>query len=181
MRQSTATARPADGGPGEEERGLRGSVLVGVISDTHGLLDLKVPGVFAGVDLILHAGDVGGQPVLSALSSIAPVKAVRGNTDVSGWSWDLPEEEVVEVGGARVLLGHKEAVLLRHHDPVRERFHVVVSGHSHRPVMAWRDGVLYLNPGSAGPKRFALPRSLALLEVTAGLCLRPRLVHLEGE
>jgi putative phosphoesterase len=156
------------------------AVLVGVISDTHGLLDPNVPELFAGVSLILHAGDVGDPRILASLGAVAPVAAVRGNMDGSGWAWDLPEEEVVEVGGARVLLGHKEADLLRRHDPARERFDAVVSGHSHRPKMEWKEGVLYLNPGSAGPKRFALPCCLALLEVTAGPCLRPWLVYLGG-
>ena len=153
--------------------------LVGVVSDTHSLLDSMLTTVLAGVGHILHAGDIGSPDVLAALGALAPVTAVRGNTDVSGWAWDLPEEVTVDLGGIRVLLGHQEAHLLRHHDPVRERLDAVISGHSHRPKMGWREGVLYLNPGSAGPKRFSLPRSVALLEVMPGPTLRPSVVYLE--
>lgn len=153
--------------------------LVGIIADTHGRLDPAVAEVFAGVAHILHAGDVGDPGIVTALAAIAPVTAVRGNMDTSGWSWDLPEEALLELGGARILLGHKEGDLLRRHDPVREALDVVVSGHSHRPKMDWKEGVLYLNPGSAGPERFGLARSLALLEIEPGPILRPRVVHLE--
>ena len=154
-------------------------LLVGIISDTHGRLDSAVVDLFAGVAHIIHAGDVGDPGIVTALGAIAPVTAVRGNVDTSGWAWELPEEAVVELGGARILVGHREDVLLRRHDPACEGLDVVVSGHSHRPKMDWKDGVLYLNPGSAGPKRFGVARSLALLEIEAGPVLRPRLVRLE--
>ena len=158
---------------------LNTRVLVGVISDTHGRLDPAVAEVFAGVDHIIHAGDVGDPGIVTALGAIAPVTAVRGNVDTSGWAWDLPTEAMLELGGARILVGHREGDLLRHHDPAHEGLDVIVSGHSHRPKMDWKEGVLYLNPGSAGPKRFGSARSLALLEIETGPVLRPRVVYLE--
>jgi putative phosphoesterase len=154
-------------------------LLVGVVSDTHSRLDPMLSKVFAGVDHILHAGDVGDPVVLAALGSLAPVTAVRGNTDVTGWAWDLPDELLVEFGGARMLVAHEEPKLLRRHDPAREGLQAVITGHTHRPKMEWKDGVLYLNPGSAGPRRFGLARSVALLELLPGPVLRPRLVYLE--
>lgn len=166
-------------GGSEADSAAQAVFLVGVVSDTHSRLDPTLTRVFAGVGHILHAGDIGSPDVLAALCALAPVTAVRGNTDVSGWAWDLAEEEIVDVGGARVLLGHEETRLLRHHDPAREGIDAVISGHSHRPKMEWREGVLYLNPGSAGPRRFNLPRCVALLEVMPGPVLRPRVVHLD--
>lgn len=153
--------------------------LVGVVSDTHSRLDPLLATVFAGVDHILHAGDVGDPDVLAALNAMAPVTAVRGNTDVGNWAWDLSDERLVELGGARMLLAHQETRLLLRHDPLREGLQAVVTGHTHRPKMEWKDGVLYLNPGSAGPRRFGLARSVALLEVHPGSVLRPRVVYLE--
>jgi uncharacterized protein len=173
-----------DEGEGEPRAGAGrqgGGLLVGIISDTHARLDSAVLEILAGVDAILHAGDVGDPKILTALGAIAPVTAVRGNTDTFAPLWDLPEEIILEIGDARMVLGHKEADLLRRHDPVREGLDAVVSGHSHRPKMDWRSGVLYLNPGSAGPKRFALPRSVVVMEVMPGPLLRPRIVDIRDD
>ena len=137
---------------------------VGVISDTHGKRDPAVPGAFAGVEHIVHAGDVGAG-VLPWLRAIAPVTAVRGNVD--DWMLDeLPLEATVELAGRRLLVAHIRNRLLLDHEPAREGFDVVVTGHSHTYSEAWDGPVLYLNPGSAGPPRFGLPRSVALLELT---------------
>jgi len=134
-----------------------------VISDTHGRLDPAVPAAFAGVEHIVHAGDVGSE-VLSWLRAIAPVTAVRGNVD--GWLADeLPPEATIELAGRRLLVAHVRQHLLLDHDPAREGFDIVVTGHTHKYSEHWDDGVLYLNPGSAGPPRFGLPRSVVLLEL----------------
>jgi putative phosphoesterase len=135
--------------------------LIGVISDTHGLLRPEVPEIFEGVDLILHAGDIGTSEVLDQLRSVAPVVAVRGNNDTGSWASSIPETEVAEIGGARVYILHnlKELDL----SPAAAGLDAVISGHSHRPSLERRAGVLYLNPGSAGPRRFKLPISVARL------------------
>ncbi len=139
------------------------AVKVGVISDTHGRFDPAVSEIFAGVAHIVHAGDV-GSGVLEGLREIARVTAVRGNVD--GWLVaELPLEAVLELGGRRLLVAHVREALLRDHEPAREGFDVVVTGHSHRFAEVWEDGVLYLNPGAAGPARFGLLRSVALLEL----------------
>jgi putative phosphoesterase len=137
--------------------------LVGVISDTHGLLRPEVPGVFDHVDLILHAGDIGSMEVLDKLRSIAPVVAVRGNNDTGDWASGIPETKIAEIGGLQIYLLHdlKELDL----NPAAAGFHAIVSGHSHRPCVEKRDGVLFLNPGSAGPRRFTLPVTVALLTI----------------
>jgi len=156
--------------PGEQ-RSIDVPYIVGVISDTHGRLDPAVPAAFAGVNHIVHAGDVGSE-VLAWLGAIAPVTAVRGNVD--GWLTEqLPLEATVELAGRRLLVAHVREALLRDHEPAREGFDIVVTGHSHRFSERWDDGVLYLNPGSAGPPRFGLPRSVALLEFADdGLAVR---------
>ncbi len=139
---------------------------VGVISDTHGLLRPQALEALAGSDLILHAGDVGNEQILEALRRLAPVRAVRGNTDREGWAWHLPGSEALEVEGVSIYLHHgHEALEL---DPAAGGVQVVVSGHTHQPLVERRGGVLYLNPGSAGPKRFKLPVSLARLVVQEG-------------
>ncbi len=138
---------------------------MGVISDTHGLFDSRVEEVFAGVHHIVHAGDIGSLAVLDSLAAIAPVTAVRGNVDHEAWAWQLPEEETVELNGRRLLVAHIKEQLLRRRDPAREGFSAVVTGHSHSPAIDRRDGVLYLNPGSAGRRRFHLPRAVALLTI----------------
>jgi putative phosphoesterase len=127
----------------------------------------------AGVSLIIHAGDVGGSEVLDALRTIAPVHAVRGNIDQGD---DLPERLIVPVGEARLFVLHNLADL--DVDPAALGYQAVIYGHSHRPAESWRDGVLYLNPGSAGPRRFRLPVTVARLDV-AGTVLKIRLVPID--
>ena len=137
--------------------------LIGVISDTHGLLRPEAVEALRGVSLILHAGDVGRPEVLAQLEEVAPVKAVRGNVDRGEWAQKLPMTEVVEVGGVFFYMLHiLEDLNL---DPVAAGFKVVVFGHSHKPSQEVKGGVLYLNPGSAGPRRFKLSVSLALVRV----------------
>jgi len=136
---------------------------VGVISDTHGLLRPGVIEALRGVELIIHAGDIGTRQVIEALSAIAPVVAVRGNMDGGEWSRNLRDSEVVEVG--RVLIYVLHDIQALDLDPAAVGFSAVISGHSHRPSATRRKGVLYLNPGSAGPRRFKLPVSLAFLKI----------------
>jgi len=138
--------------------------LIGVISDTHGMLRPQAVAALEGVDLILHAGDIGGPGVLAALEKLAPVQAVRGNTDRGDWAWKLPLTRVVELGRVHLYLLHDRHGLEL--NPAAAGFQAVIFGHSHRPHLERQDGVLYLNPGSAGPRRFTLPVSLALLRVT---------------
>jgi putative phosphoesterase len=149
---------------------------VGVISDTHGLLRPEAVAALAGVERIVHAGDIGSPDVLTQLGRVAPVVAVRGNNDRDAWAADIPETEVVEIGGVSLYLLHDLHELDL--DPRAAGFAAVIAGHSHQPRMDERDGVLYLNPGSAGPRRFKLPISLARLTV-AGARVQARLVTLE--
>jgi putative phosphoesterase len=142
------------------------SILIGVISDTHGLLRPEAIEALRGSEHIIHAGDVGSPEILEKLSRIAPVIAVRGNIDKAAWSRRLPETQVLELGGVSIYVLHDLAQLdLK---PKAAGFSVVVSGHSHVPKQETRDGVLYFNPGSAGPRRFKLPVSLGRLVVEAG-------------
>jgi uncharacterized protein len=136
---------------------------LGVISDTHGLVRPEAVAALAGVERIVHAGDIGNREVLEALARVAPVSAVRGNNDRGGWASDIPETEVVEVGGVSLYVLHDLHELDL--DPRAAGFAAVIAGHSHQPRVEDRDGVLYLNPGSAGPRRFRLPISLARLTV----------------
>lgn len=147
-----------------------------MISDTHGLLRPAAVAALSGADLILHAGDVGSPDVLAALAGVAPVRAVRGNVDIEPWARSLPETDLVDLQGFLVYVIHDLGRL--DIEPAGAGVAAVVSGHSHRPVVEQRRGVLYLNPGSAGPRRFSLPISLAWIEVAAG-AVRPRLVTLE--
>lgn len=150
--------------PNEENPVAAGSsVYVGIVSDTHGLVRPELIARLKGVDLILHAGDVGKSDVLETLSSVAPVHAVRGNVDRDGWAEGLPPSRVVEIGGLRFFVLHN--IHLIPADPEREGFDVVVSGHSHSPSIARRGRVLYVNPGSVGPRRFHLPVSMARIVV----------------
>ncbi|MBN2123271.1 MAG: metallophosphoesterase family protein [Deltaproteobacteria bacterium] len=119
-----------------------------------------------GVDRIIHAGDVGRPIILDVLEAIAPVTAVRGNTDTGGWAWDLPETEVVEAGDLLFYVLHDLRRLDL--DPAAAGFCGVIYGHSHRPYEELREGVLYLNPGSAGPRRMRIPASLALVDIEEG-------------
>ncbi len=140
-----------------------GTNFVGVISDTHGLVRPGALGALAGSELIIHAGDVGGPEVLEALRRVAPVVAVRGNNDRGAWAEALPPFEAVEFNAAFVYVLHdlKELDIA----PAAAGFRVVVSGHSHKPLAEERRGVLYLNPGSAGPRRFKLPVTVARLRL----------------
>lgn len=140
-------------------------MLVGIISDTHGLLRPEAVTALQGVERILHGGDVGDASVLQDLEKIAPVVAVRGNNDKGAWAEELPLREAVELEGVFVYLIHdlKEIDI----SPAGS-FQVVVSGHSHKPSIVEQRGVLYVNPGSAGPRRFTLPISIALLRVGGG-------------
>jgi uncharacterized protein len=139
------------------------ALTIGVISDTHGLLRPEAVEALAGVDHILHAGDVGDPRILDRLCEIAPLTAIRGNVDVSGICWALPATDAVELGGRLFYLVHSLADL--DIDPAVAGVAAVVSGHSHRPKVEERNGILYLNPGSAGPRRFNLPITLARVSV----------------
>jgi len=139
---------------------------VGVISDTHGLLRPQALAALAGVDAIVHAGDIGAPEVLSALRRIAPVTAVRGNNDRAAWAEAIPETAILDVGRARLYVLHDRQALAI--DPAEEGVTAVISGHSHRPRLETRDGVLFVNPGSAGPRRFSLPIATARLRVERG-------------
>jgi uncharacterized protein len=139
---------------------------VGVISDTHGLLRPEAVAALTGVERIIHAGDIGERAVLDTLGRLAPVSAVRGNNDRGGWARDIPETEVVEIGGVAVYVLHDLHELDL--DPRAAGFAAVIAGHSHQPRQEVRDGVLYFNPGSAGPRRFRLPVSLGRLTIERG-------------
>ena len=141
-------------------------MLVAVISDTHGLLRPEAAVALAGVEHILHAGDVGDSDILDALAAIAPLTAIRGNIDRAGRCADLPPTEFIELGGKTLYILHSLADLDL--DPAAAGVDVVVSGHSHKPSIEWRKDILYLNPGSAGPKRFSLPITIARLLLGAG-------------
>jgi len=138
---------------------------IGLISDTHGLLRDEAVEALRGSDLILHAGDVGKPEIIDALRTVAPVVAVRGNVDRGSWASALPITAVAETESALIYVLHdlKELDL----DPVSAGFGVVVSGHSHKPARSQRSGTLYINPGSAGPKRFDLPTTIARLNLEA--------------
>jgi len=139
---------------------------VGVISDTHGLLRPAALKALAGVDHILHAGDVGDPEILSALEEIAPLTAIRGNIDRSGPCAALPATEIVELDRVTFYLLHDVHELDL--DPATAGISVVVSGHSHKPLIEERRGVIYLNPGSAGPRRFSLPVTMGLVSLGDG-------------
>lgn len=139
---------------------------VGVISDTHGLLRPEAVAALRDCELILHAGDIGRSEVLEALHEVAPVRAIRGNNDIGEWATHLPEREIITVDEAQIYLLHdvKELDI----DPQRAGHGVVISGHSHKPSIDVSDGVLFLNPGAAGPRRFNLPVSVAKLDIDSG-------------
>jgi putative phosphoesterase len=153
-------------------RPLEDPLRIGIISDTHGLLRPEAIERLAGVDHILHAGDIGHSRVIAGLRNIAPTTAVKGNVDTGGWAAGYPHTAFVKLAGRLIYVLHnlKELDL----DPAAAGVHVVVSGHSHRPEVETVGGVLYLNPGSAGPRRFSLPVALATLELD-GDALRPHI------
>jgi hypothetical protein len=138
--------------------------LIGLISDTHGLLRKEALAALRGSELIVHAGDVGKQEILEELKRVAPVVAVRGNIDTAAWAAVLPQTAVAEVDGALIYVLHDVNALDL--NPRASGFRIVVSGHSHKPGKTERDGVLYINPGSAGPRRFQLPVTVARLNVS---------------
>ncbi len=154
---------------------MASKLTVGVVSDTHGLVRPEAIEALRGSDVILHAGDVGGSHVLQELGALAPVIAVRGNVD-GGWGRLLPDRRRLELGGVPVLVLHDRALLGL--DPTAEGLRVVVFGHSHRPLAERCSGVLWFNPGSAGPRRFRLPVSVGRLVIEDGR-VRPRLIELD--
>ena len=149
--------------------------IVGVISDTHGLLRPEALDALRGSDLIIHAGDVGKPEVIDRLGEVAPLRVVCGNIDKGSWAAALPMTELVDVGDHRFFVLHDIAQL--DVDPVAAGFAAVVFGHSHRPSIETRNGVLFLNPGSAGPRRFKLPITVARVK-TSGRHLRADIVDL---
>lgn len=138
-------------------------MLIGVISDTHGLLRPEALEALAGTEYILHAGDVGDRKILDALKGIAPITAIRGNVDGAGACSMLPATEIVELEGRLFYIVHSVRDLDL--NPKAAQIDVVISGHTHKPMVEWKHGVMYLNPGSAGPQRFRLPISLALVTI----------------
>ena len=136
---------------------------IGVISDTHGMFRPEIAAVFAGVELIIHAGDIGGSLVMMELKKIAPVSTVRGNMDKALWCNELPATDVVTVGNVHLYVLHDLADLDL--DPSAAGFTAVIYGHSHRQAQETRNDVLYFNPGSAGPRRYNLPASVGLITI----------------
>ena len=139
---------------------------IGLISDTHGLLRPEALAALQGCAQIIHAGDIGKPQVLDGLRAIAPLEAIRGNIDTADWALELPERLDLRIGGLTLHVLHdlKQMDI----DPLAAGIDVLIAGHSHKPKVERRDGVLYINPGSAGPRRFSLPISLALLELNDG-------------
>ena len=141
------------------------AIVVGVLSDTHGHLYPEVRRLLAGVDHIVHAGDIGSAAVLEELRRLAPVTAVRGNCDLDGWAQSLPVVASADLGGVRVVVRHQRDRQLGAHTTGHT---LIVSGHSHLASIQERDGTLFLNPGSAGPQRFGRPRTLAIVQIRDG-------------
>ena len=137
---------------------------IGVISDTHGLLRPEAAELLGGVDHIIHAGDIGSPEVIAGLRRIAPTTAIRGNVDAGAWAADYPDTDLVRLGGRSIHVLHNLRDL--DFDPAAAGIDVVISGHTHRPKIETVGGVLYLNPGSAGPRRFTLPIAVATLALT---------------
>ena len=139
---------------------------IGVISDTHGLLRAQALAALQGSELIIHAGDVGDPAILAALGKMAPVVAVRGNIDRGAWAKDLPARQIVQLEQHLIYVLHDLYELDL--DPASAGFHAIISGHSHQPKIETKDGVLYFNPGSAGPRRFDLPITVGRLTISDG-------------
>lgn len=146
-----------------------GDLVLGVISDTHGLVRPEALAALSGVEHIFHAGDVGGRAVVDALAEIAPVTVVRGNNDRDAWGRTLPETITVTLAGRTIHMLHDRNDL----DPKLAGVDVVITGHSHKPAQQWIGVTLYLNPGSAGPRRFKLPITLARLRLGADIAVEP--------
>jgi putative phosphoesterase len=151
-------------------------ITVGVISDTHGLMRPQALAALQGCDLIIHAGDVGSSDVIKELAGIAPTHVVRGNVDTGSWATALPMTDFVEIGGRRFHVLHEISQL--DFDPADLGCAAVVYGHSHQPSIETHEGVLFLNPGSAGPRRFKLPVTVARIDLS-GPRMRPQIVELQ--
>jgi hypothetical protein len=151
------------------------TTTIGVVSDTHGLLRPQALERLRGVDRIVHAGDIGSPEVLRALEAVAPVTAVRGNNDRAAWARALPETAILEVGKVRLYVLHDVKALAV--DLRATAIDAVIAGHSHKPALADRDGVLFMNPGSIGPRRFTLPIAMGFLTIR-GAGVRGKLVYL---
>lgn len=156
--------------------GMTRACDVGLISDTHGLLRPEALAALRGVDAIIHAGDIGAPEIVERLAAIAPVTAVRGNNDRGTWAEKLADTETLEIGGVRLYVLHDVSELAL--DPRAAGLAAVIAGHSHQPRLQERDGVLFVNPGSAGPRRFRLPVAVGRLRVNDGQ-VRGRIVELE--
>ncbi len=150
--------------------------LIGVISDTHGLIRPEALRALKGADLVIHAGDIGKVEVIETLQSISPVVAIRGNVDHGEWARSLPETEVVEVEQALIYVIHDLNTL--DIDPAKSGFCAVISGHSHQPTITHHNGVMFVNPGSAGPRRFRLPVAVVRLQIN-GSSIHSEIVELE--
>jgi len=151
---------------------------VGLIADTHGMLRTEALDALRGSDFIIHAGDIGRSDIIERLLMIAPVTAVRGNNDREAWASALREVETLDVGDVRIRVIHDLAQLME--DPAAAGVHCVVAGHSHQPRISERNDVLYVNPGSAGPRRFKLPVSVGQLDVSKS-GVRARLITLDAK
>jgi putative phosphoesterase len=158
-----------------KELNCKDSYNVGIISDTHGLFRPETASTFKNVDLILHAGDIGHPDVLEELGKIAPVKAVRGNMDAGEWAFKLPTKDIIEVGDVLIYMLHD--VYRLDIDPSSIGIHMVISGHAHYPSKEFKKGVLFLNPGTAGP--FKPPISIARLAIN-GTSIEPHFIELNN-
>ena len=154
---------------------LYGAMRIGVISDTHGLLRPEAKEGLAGVEHIIHAGDIGSPEIVQRLRTIAPTTAIRGNVDTQPWASAFPDRTTLVLAGRSIHVLHDVGDL--DFDPPGQGIAIIIAGHSHRPKMETVDGVLYLNPGSAGPRRFKLPITLATIDLTAN-AIRPELHEL---
>ena len=161
---------------GPHRRGRARAIRVGVISDTHGLLRREAVAALQGAELIVHAGDIGGPEVLAQLRGLGPTTAVRGNVDAQRWAAALPETASVQVGAVRLWVLHDISQL--DVDLAAAGFAAVIYGHSHTPAIEVREGILRINPGSAGPRRFRLPVTVARL-IVSGRKVRPEIVTLK--
>jgi putative phosphoesterase len=148
---------------------VAGSIhLIGLIGDTHGLVRPQALNALKDSELIIHCGDIGDPAVMEALQELAPVRAIRGNNDKGAWAVSLPDSDVVEIGGHKIYVLHNLAELAL--DPATCDFTAIISGHSHKPKVERRGKILFVNPGSAGPRRFTLPVTVATLALRAGHC-----------
>src|ERR1700674_2398396 len=157
--------------------GAEKALRVALLSDTHGLMRAQARAFAIGCDYIVHGGDIGSAEILDELAALAPLIAVRGNNDTEPWAARLPVSELIRVGHVFVSVIHNRADL--DIDPGAAGVRVIVSGHSHKPMVDERDGILYVNPGSSGPRRFKLPISVGEI-IVSGSAVNARLVDLSG-